>query len=376
MIRDVEKPTSEAGLPLLDKLKLLNFRCFHHLELNVPEGLSLFTGQNASGKTTLLEAISYISTGKLLRSHRDRDAVRSDETHCEVSGILSPSQTEISIQIPEVGKKVASINKMSLPKASDLLGRLPTTSITAFDLPLSQGDPASRRMFLDLEIGALQPSYVHKLAIYKRALEQRNSLLKMAMQTVIDQDQFEAWEFAMAESGSYVRQQRQVYFAKLAPLASSTYQEIAKKEILSLFLKEEEGGLDTESLQQAFALSRSHDMRRGSTSLGPHRDDFGMEIDGKDVKNYGSQGQQRSVAIALKAGSFQVSRETSGTPPLLLLDDMLSDLDEYRRTALAALVINQSRQALLTCTEASSVSNHIVSRASVLKVSNGEVTWK
>lgn len=373
MIKEVENGEKLNGHPRLRRLALSHFRCFSQLELELPAGLTLFTGENAAGKTTILEAIAFLATGKLLRTSRDREAVQTGFTSATVKGELDTSSTEIEIRIPEAGRKIASLNGMNLPKASDLLGRLPAASITAFDLPLAQGEPAARRLFLDLELGSLYPAYLHHLAVYKRALEHRNSLLKMAAHAWVEPDQFEPWESAMAESGAVLRSQRRQYLERAATFAGDAYLEIAHGEHLTVEMKPEEGGIEATAILHALAANRDADLRRGTTSLGPHRDDFQLEIEGKDVKSYGSQGQQRSCAIALKVAAFDVSRETWGAAPLLLLDDMLSDLDEHRRSALAALVIAKGRQAVLTCTESSSISPAILSRASEKVVVGGEV---
>lgn len=364
MIRDGENGEKHGQGTLLQRLCLSHFRCFDSLDLDIPAGLTLITGENAAGKTTILEAIAYLASGKLLRTSRDRDAIQTGFSCAQVFGELDAVSTLISIQISEGSRKIASLNGMNLPKVSDLLGRLPATSITTFDLPLSQGDPASRRLFLDLELGSLYPGYLHQFAVYKRALEQRNSLLKLASHSVVRPEYFEPWEEAMAQSGAFIRQHRRTYIGQMGDFASQAYADIARGESLCVTMKPEEGGMEIPVLLEAIQEGRESDLRRGSSSIGPHRDDFLMEIEGKDVKTFGSQGQQRSCAIALKVGAFDVSRETNGAAPLLLLDDMLSDLDEHRRSALAELVIAKGRQAILTCTESSSISPAILSRAS------------
>jgi DNA replication and repair protein RecF len=239
------------------------------------------------------------------------------------------------------------------------------------DLEIVRGDPSERRLFLDLELTSLYPSYLRHFATYKRALEQRNALLKTAQERSVDDYAFETWEEQLAEHGTALRKFRMDYVTQLQPLAGRFHQEMAsREEVLALnYLCKDEG-----SLGETLVSTRRLDIQRGSTQVGPHRDDILISIDAKEGRLFGSQGQQRTAVIALKLASLEAATVTLGAPPVLLLDDMLSDLDPERRAKLCHVVSERAGQAILTCTEATAAGEEILNRADVLHVVDGRVS--
>ncbi|HLP00004.1 MAG TPA: DNA replication/repair protein RecF [Fimbriimonas sp.] len=354
-------------------MRLEHFRNFESLSLDLSPGFTILAGANAQGKTSLLEAVYWISTTRMLRGNRDGEAIQEGRDSCQVDVELEAG-TQISAHLAQGQRKKFSLNGMGLPRASDVLGRLPSTVISMFDLEIVRGDPAQRRMFLDLELSSLRPVYLKHLTIYKKSLEQRNALLKQAAERFVDDYAFETYEEGLATSGAEIRRMRQEFIDCLNPLCDAHHFAIAsqpEKCQLSICLKDSNETVDT--LRETFASTRNQDIHRGSTQIGPHRDDLAITIDGKEAKTFGSQGQQRTAVIALKLATLEHSRNEIGESPMLLLDDMLSDLDPVRRARLCHVVSGLAQQAFLTCTEASAAGDEIISRSEVLEVHNGTV---
>jgi DNA replication and repair protein RecF len=351
---------------LVTHLTLSNFRNFEHLDQPISAGFTILAGENAQGKTSFLEALYWLSTARLLRGQRDSEAVRHGAAGCTAQATLEAGTTVAGAL--EVGaRKKFFLNGASLPRAADIMGRIPTVCISMFDLSIVQGDPSDRRLFLDLELSALYPAYLRHFAAYKRALEQRNALLKMAQDRSVDPYAFEGWEEQLELHGAEMRRFRQEYLTALSTLAADVHAEMAsREEVLSLRYFTKDSGA-------SLAQTRHLDIARGSTQIGPHRDDVEVLIDGSEARLFGSQGQQRTAVISLKLATMEAWKDLLGVAPLLLLDDMLSDLDPVRRAKLCAVVSSRASQAVLTCTEATAAGSDILDIAQVLTVQNGTV---
>jgi DNA replication and repair protein RecF len=338
--------------------------------MEINSGFTILAGPNAQGKTSFLEALYWLSTTRLLRGQKDSEAVMQGCQSCQVRAELV-SGTSVSASLEVGSRKRFQLNGMNLPRAADVIGRLPCVSISMFDLEIVRGDPSERRMFLDLELTALYPAYLRHLATYKRALEQRNALLKLAQDRFVEDIAFETWEDQLAEHGAALRTTRLGYVNQLLPLGAKFHQEMAsREERLDLrYITKDDGDL-LENLRQ----TRRQDVHRGTTQVGPHRDDVSVLIDDKEARLFGSQGQQRTAVIALKLASLEAATDTLGSAPVLLLDDMLSDLDPERRAKLCHVVTQRAGQAILTCTEATAAGSEILDRADVLNVVNGTVS--
>jgi len=368
----------EGGNPLdstilVRSIHLRTFRNYASLDLELPKGFAIVSGPNAQGKTNLLEALYLLATTRLLRGQRDAEAIQDGSTEAQVTAELEPFSTKIAIRLERGIRKRASLNEMNLPRAADLLGRLPCVCITTADMEIVRGDPSERRLFLDLELSALYPAYLRHFADYKRALEQRNSLLRMARDQVVFSEVFEPWEATLATHGSAMRAMRQSYVAQLAQTAVERHAELGSGETLNLQYEVRDSGEDEITTLNALAMNRAADIARGGTSVGPHRDDLAVIVGGRDARSFGSQGQQRTAVLAIKFGSMAITQSVTGSPPLLLLDDILSDLDASRRTALTELVVRHAAQAVLTCTEASAAGPAILDQARVFQVRAGHV---
>ncbi len=355
----------------IDRLQLENFRNYGEAEIELAPGLNVLTGPNGQGKTNMLEALYLLGTSRLLRGQRDAEAIRDTAPGFRVEGILRDSETKLGVSLERGGRKRSRLNGLDLPRASDLLGRLPCVCISVADLSIVQGEPTDRRLFLDLEISGLYPHYLRRLAGYKRALDQRNALLRESRESFVSDDSFLPWESQLAEHGAGLRHMRESYIKVLAPKVSDYHAQMGEDERTTIMYTPHDDGSDAEELLGHLARSRAQDVHRGGTSIGPHRDDLSIEIDGRDARKFGSQGQQRTAAIAVKLSTWEAGREIRGESPLLLLDDMLSDLDAHRREKLVEIVLRNVGQAVLTCTEPEAAGPRVLSTAKVFAVKEG-----
>ena len=357
----------------VETLALEGFRNYPALRLPLGPGFNVVSGPNAQGKTNLLESLYLVGTTRLLRGQRDAEAIRDGDERAVVEVELADSGTRLGVFLERGARKRAKINGLALPRAADLLGRLPVVCVSAADMAIVRGEPADRRLFLDLELSALSPAYLHHFAGYKRAQEQRGALLRQSRERSIPSEVFEPWEAQMALHGTHLRAARNDYVARLVAPTREVHARMGGGEALGLRYEPKDDAPGEEALRDLFAANRPSEIARGASLYGPHRDDLRLEIEGRDARLFGSQGQQRTAVIALKLATLDVAREERGVPPLLLLDDILSDLDESRRAMLVEVVLDRAAQAVLTCTEASAAGERILERARLFRVRAGSV---
>ena len=352
-------------------VSLQSFRNYASLSIDVSEGFNVVHGPNAQGKTNFLEALFLLSSTRLLRGKKDSEAIYLGEDRAQAAIVLV-NQSSMTVILQAGVKKRALLNGVSLPRPADLIGRLPSVCVSTADIPIVAGEPSERRLFLDFELSQIYPVYLHHLSHYKRALEQRNALLRSS-ETMPTAMLFEPWENQLAEHGAHLRQYRQGYIERLAEAAMVVQDALGSGEKLQVSYMPKDQALTETELLRTLANSRVSDFGRGSTGVGPHRDDVGLILENKEVRYFGSQGQQRTVMLALKLGSFSVLREEIGIAPMLLLDDIFSDLDQNRRANLVEWVLLHAAQTFLTCTEVSSAGISILERAKVLRADNGKL---
>ncbi|CAN5402336.1 DNA replication/repair protein RecF [soil metagenome] len=356
------------------RVELESFRNYDSLGIDLAPGFNVLAGPNAQGKTNFLEALYLLATTRLLRGQRDAEAVKDGAPRARVFADLIDTGTRLGLTLERGIRKRATLNGASVPRPADLIGRLPAAAITAFDLEIVRGEPTARRDFLDLEQSALSPAYLRHLTLYKRALEQRNALLRDAREAHVPEVQYEPWEAQIAEHGARIRDSRRGYVGALSPEVTAAHARMGEGEAVSLRYVERDDAHDETWMLEALARSRQTDVARGGTSVGPHRDDLEILVDGREARLFGSGGQQRTAVIALKLGTLEYARGVLGTPPLLLLDDILSDLDARRRERLAEIVLERAGQAVLTCTEAEAAGERILKEARVFHVRAGVVS--
>lgn len=365
---ETEKPPYCIG-----RLRLEDYRNYERADIELDPGFNLFTGENGQGKTNLLEALYLVATSKLLRGSRDAEAIREGAPRAVAEVEFSTSESTITMILTPGVRKKAMLNGASLPRAADVLGRLPCVCFSSADLPIVAGQPSDRRLFLDLVLSQFFPAYIRSLTVYRRALDQRNALLKQAQDRPQPGSLFQAWESDLAEHGCILRAYRRDLVERLEPIAASRQDLLGMGERLSLSIEACDPTADPQSMLDRLEATRPQDIARGSTQVGPHRDELAVRIDGREARLYGSQGQQRTGIIALKLAVLAVATEHHRAPPLLLLDDIFSDLDKNRRKKLIEIITSSAGQIVLTCTEREQAGEQIAGRARTFSVSQGTV---
>ena len=357
----------------LGRMVLNDFRNYERAEVEMSPGINLVSGANAQGKTSLLEGVSLLSTGRLLRGSKDAQAIRHGAESSTVSCEIGGSGTEIKVVLRRGTKKRVELNGTSLPRASDLIGRLPTVSFSAADLCIVTGDPSDRRQFLDWELAQLSPSYLKALTVYKRSIEHRNALLRQSQEQVVPAVEFEPWEVQIAAAGTAVRHSRMEWVQTLELDSREAHSNLGGGETLDLRYEVRDNGNDAESFASLLESSRGFDVARGSTSCGPHRDELMILVKGQEARYFGSQGQQRTAVIAMKLATLTSAEKMLRVTPILLLDDVFSDLDIARRSRLMDLTLGRGGQVFLTCTEPELAGSGLLEGSRIFKVESGQV---
>lgn len=342
---------AKPSISALTKISVLNFRNFENAVVPLHPKLNLFYGQNAQGKSNLLEAIYLLSTTRSFRGSKDKDLIQwSKELAC-VNGTVQEHTIELRICIPKEGKRWASINDNKLSAIKELIGRLPAVCFSSTDLLLARGEPSFRRKFLDTEISQMSVRYLTALSQYKKSLEHRNALLRKSFSEKIDDAQFFVWEQKLAESGQVIREMRMSFIESILPFIEKRHKQLsAGKEAAEIHYMPAEKVADSNQFLDLLQTKRETDKQLGHTSVGPQRDDFELRIDGKQVSNYASQGQQRTVCLAVKLAQVDHWKQENNIQPLLLLDDILSDLDDERRSMVIEASIGEG-QTIITLTD-------------------------
>lgn len=354
-------------------IRLHDFRNYEHADVSPGQGVNLVIGSNGQGKTNLLEAVHITTTGRLIRGRREAQAVRHGAEMGLVQTHFEPGGHEVEARLPVSGRKSLTLNGSSLRRASDLLGRAPCVCFTAESLLLLDGDPEERRHFLDTEASQLHPSYVKVCADYKRALQQRNTLLRQWREQPVPSSAFEPWEEQLAYHGSAIRVRREEWVSSLEPRFRKAFSELGGKEPVTIQGAPKDAATTADELMEGLATGRFTDRDRGSTGIGPHRDDLAVLIGGQDARDFASQGQKRAFVVALKLAVQELLAEELAARPILLLDDVFSDLDAHRRSSLFGLVLEHGGQVFVTCTEPDQAGDRFLSEAATFVVTSGTV---
>ncbi len=361
----------------LCSVELVNFRNYERLQLSFPGGRHIFYGRNAQGKTNLIEAIYLCTCARSHRTGRDEELVRHGrEFYRARVGFVTDRGLEESVSIeyrPSAGRNGAPLrtiryNDMEIGRLADMMGLFHAILFAPEDLQIVKGGPAERRRFLDILISRTDRSYFRDLQEFWRILAHRNRLLKRLRAREQDGpagegipaeplSQLDIWDEALANQGAAILERRIHYVGLLSAYASLSLHHLTRsREGLELHYKSLPGILpemDRQAISQLYlerlSRSRHDDLIRGSTSQGPHRDDVMILLNGSDARLYASQGQQRSVVLALKMAELTILTEITGEKPILLLDDVMSELDDDRRSRLMEVICDH--QVFITCTD-------------------------
>lgn len=333
----------------VDRVWLSDFRNWRELDLRLAPGLTVVVGGNGDGKTSLLEAVAYLATLRSFRGAPKDALVRHDCSRAVVraEGERAGRHLLLEAEIHAVGRDRVLVNRQPLARTKDLLGALRVSVFSPDDLVLVKGPPGARRDFLDGALVALQPRHERLLADVERILRQRNALLRQAGGRVTGDvaATLDVWDARLAAAGEALAAARADLVARLAPIVAETYAALAGAPVRVgvAYVTTWAAGA---GLAGALAAARHDDLRRGQTTVGPHRDELAVTLAGRPARTEASQGEQRCLALALRLAAHTLVTETVGSPPVLLLDDVFSELDAERAAALCAHL--PPGQALLT----------------------------
>jgi DNA replication and repair protein RecF len=372
----------------LTHLSLHHFRNYRQQQVDFSAPKTILVGENAQGKSNLLEAVELLATLKSHRTSRDRDLVQQGEALGQISAAVKREVgiADLSLVLRQAGRRTAIFNGEKLRRQLDFLGALNAVQFSSLDLDLVRGGPGERRTWLDTLLIQLEPVYAHILNQYNQVLKQRNALIK---KTYSDQDEASAsppdptqlalWDAQLAALGTRVIRRRARAIQRLAPIAQAWHQAISgQREELTITYQpnvpmERD---DPETLQASFldkiqarAIAERH---QRTTLVGPHRDDIDFTIDDTPSRQYGSQGQQRTLVLALKLAELELIEAVIGEPPLLLLDDVLAELDLNRQNQLLE-AIQDRFQTLITTTHLGAFGSEWIRSSQILTVNGGKI---
>lgn len=353
----------------IKKIKIKNFRNYESEEINLEKNINIFYGQNAQGKTNIIESIFLCSLGKSFRTNKDKEMIKLNEQNAVVEVEYEKSDRDGKIKIEIGNKKNIYLNGIKIKKLSELLGNLNIVIFTPDDINILKGGPQNRRRFLDIMISQLRPNYMHILNLYIKTMEQRNNYLRQIKEEHKDENLLEIWDEKLAEYAIKIYEYRKEFIEKIIKKLDIIHKNITNgEEQIEL-----EYVTECDSKEKYLKLlkeRRKLDIIKGFTTKGVHRDDFMIYINKKDIKIFGSQGQNRTAMLSLKLAELQVIYDEIGEYPILLLDDFMSELDKTRRKNFLENI--EGTQVIITGTEKLDIENleyleYNVSNGKVLK---------
>lgn len=358
----------------IKSLKLKDFRNYNLLQLDFDDSTNIFYGNNAQGKTNILEAVYLSGTTKSHRGTKDRDMIRfgENESHIETVVEKRGMSYKIDMHLKKNSPKGIAIDKLPIRKAGELFGIINIVFFSPEDLNIIKNGPSERRRFIDLELSQLDKIYLNHLSNYNRIINQRNHLLKDLREAGRQENLIQTldiWDMQLVQYGNEIIKKRKEFIEKINEIISYTHKKLTGgKENIELVYEPGSGSL---SLEDALKKNREKDMRFKNTSVGPHRDDICFMTKDLDIRRFGSQGQQRTAALSLKLAEIELVKSVIHDTPVLLLDDVLSELDKYRQNYLLDSI--HDIQTLITCTGMDEFINHRFSINKVFHVFNGQV---
>ncbi len=333
----------------ITKLELKNFRNYEALELELQGGVTVLYGDNAQGKTNVLEAVYLCCTGRSHRTRQDRELIRRDAEFAQVSVTAQrrDGRHDVELLLPAAGRRRIRIAGQEASRSGELMGHVTGVLFSPEDLRTVKDGPAERRRFVDMALSQLKPAYYYALQRHARALKQRNEALRAIAANPRLLDTLDAWDEQLALAGDELVRYRAEYVARLSAVAAEIHADVAPdSQPFSIEYRP-----DAEDSLRALQDARNQDLRRMSTTVGAHRDEIRLMLGDMDVRAFGSQGQQRTAALAMRLAEMRVMRDATEEWPVLMLDDVMSELDPSRRRQLVAHL--DGVQTLVTCTDLS-----------------------
>ncbi len=314
---------------LIKKIELKNFRNYKELDLEFKKGINVLYGDNAQGKTNIIESIYIAAIGKSYRTNKDNELIKFGENFSEINIDLSKKDRNCNIKVELLEKKDIFLNGIKIKKLSEILGKLNIVIFTPEHINILKNGPSYRRKFIDIMIGQLRPNYIYLINNYNKVLDQRNNYLKQIKFEKKEEKLIEIWDEKLVEYGYKIFLYRNEFFEKLKSKINKIHCDITenKEEIKLIYFSD---CANKENYYKILEQNRKNDILKGFTNKGIHRDDFMIYINNILVNIYGSQGQHRTAILSLKKAELEVVKEEIGEYPVLLLDDFMSELDEKR----------------------------------------------
>jgi len=366
----------------IKSLNLVNFRNYSSLSIEFDNKINIFYGMNAQGKTNIIESLYVGGFGKSFRTSNDRDMISMGENNAAlgIKYFCRGRKQKIDLRWNGKGKKEIRVNESSLEKLSDILGNLNVVIFSPEDLKLVKEGPSERRRFMNREISHISPNYYYHLSQYNRIIIQRNNLLKQSKYKKVPLDLLDVWDEQLADEGSTIMEKRSVFIKRLNTISRLKHRKITKnKENIEVSYKKnigKEENTGKEEIKDIFRNkikeTRKQDFEKGYTSCGPHKDDLSIKINGIDVRNFGSQGQQRTAVLSLKLSEIDIVKAETGEFPILLLDDVMSELDEKRQKE---LIVNlKDVQVFTTMTEIPGILKEDIKGGKIFYIEKGNAS--
>lgn len=359
---------------IVESLKLQNYRNYEYLNMNFDEKINIIYGDNAQGKTNILESMYVCATSKSHRGSKDREIIRfdNDESHIKVNVKKNDMNYRIDMHLKKNKPKGIAVNGIPIKRAVELFGILNIVFFSPEDLNIIKNGPSERRRFIDTELSQLDKIYLDCLINYNKVVNQRNSLLKeyafSGREDIISS--LDIWDMQLVKYGNDVIKSREKFVKEINDLVKSIHTKLSgDREQLEIIY---EPCVKEQDFESELVRVRDRDLKFKCTNIGPHKDDMCFLINGMDVRKYGSQGQQRTAALSLKLAEIELVKQIIHDTPVLFLDDVLSELDSRRQNFLLDSIGNI--QTMITCTGLDEFINNRFSINKIFKVVNGTVS--
>ena len=366
----------------IEQLELRNYRNYESIDVTFENKVNVILGENAQGKTNIMESIYVLAMAKSHRTSNDKDLIRWDEEYAKIKGRIQKYNGSLPLELvlSKKGKKAKS-NHLEQSKLSQYVGNMTVVMFAPEDLHLVKGSPQVRRRFIDMEIGQVSPVYLHDISLYQKILQQRNHYLKQ-LQTRKQKDQtmLDVLTEQFIEMAVKITRKRFEFVQLLESWAKPIHSGISRNlETLEIVYKpsldvsdNQEWSKMVDIYEQKFNGIREREIDRGVTLIGPHRDDLQFIVNGRDVQTFGSQGQQRTTALSVKLAEIELIHSEIKEYPILLLDDVLSELDDYRQSHLLN-TIQGKVQTFVTTTNVDGIDHQTLNEATTFEVEAGSM---
>lgn len=357
---------------IIKSIELADYRNYDCLSMQFDKGTNILYGDNAQGKTNILEAIFVAATTKSHKGAKDREIIGFGKEEAHIRTYLEKEgvETRVDMHLRKSKSKGIAIDGQKIKKAAELLGLCNVVFFSPEDLSIIKNGPAERRRFVDMELCQLDSLYLYNLNHYNRIVNQRNKLLKDMYMNPDLKETLSIWDMQLVSFGSKIIERRKLFEEQLNEIIFDIHRKLSgDREELSVHYEPDVG---TGDFERKLKNNQERDIRAKMTSVGPHRDDFSFEVGDIDIRRYGSQGQQRTAALSLKLSEIELVKRIAKDTPILLLDDVLSELDSNRQNYLLGSI--GDIQTIITCTGLEEFVNHRFEINKVYKVSEGTVT--